>query len=146
VNVLQAMILTDGPKMVLTPTYHVYRMYTPFHDATLVPVAFDPGVYRHGGLSLPAVDAVAAKDSAGKLWVAVTNIDPDRPAEIELGVAGVHARSAAGQVLTADRVDAVNTFDAPDRVSPKPIQATARAGKLRLTVPPKSVAVVAVQE
>ena len=38
INVLQAMILTDKEKMVLTPTYHVFRMYVPFQDATFVPV------------------------------------------------------------------------------------------------------------
>ena len=46
VNVLQAMILTDGPRMVPTPTYHVYRMYLPFQDATLLPVRFEEGSYR----------------------------------------------------------------------------------------------------
>src|SRR3569832_1083049 len=43
VNVLQAMILTDGARMLLTPTYQVYRMYVPFHDAAAVPVNFEPG-------------------------------------------------------------------------------------------------------
>src|SRR5436190_18931268 len=38
INVLQAMVLTDKEKMVLTPTYHVFRMYVPFQDATVVPV------------------------------------------------------------------------------------------------------------
>ena len=78
VNVLQAMILTDKEKMVLTPTYHVFRMYVPFQDATFVPVTFDAGTYTHGDITLPRVDAIAAKDAAGKLWLALTNIDPDR--------------------------------------------------------------------
>ena len=37
VNVLQAMILTDGPRMALTPTYHVFQMYIPFQGATSLP-------------------------------------------------------------------------------------------------------------
>ena len=48
INVLQAMILTDKEKMVLTPTYHVFKMYVPFQDATFVPVTFDAGTYTHG--------------------------------------------------------------------------------------------------
>ena len=48
VNVLQAMILTDKEKMVLTPTYHVFQMYVPFQDATFVPVTFDAGTYTQG--------------------------------------------------------------------------------------------------
>ena len=61
VNVLQAMILTDKEKMMLTPTYHVFKMYVPFQDATLVPVTFDEGAYTHGTITLPRVDAMAAR-------------------------------------------------------------------------------------
>ena len=63
VNVLQAMILTDKEKMVLTPTYHVFRMYVPFQDATFVPVTFDAGTYTSGTVTLPRIDAIAAKDA-----------------------------------------------------------------------------------
>src|SRR5213078_2781201 len=62
INVLQAMILTDKEKMVLTPTYYVFKMYVPFQDATFVPVTFDAGKYVHGDITLPRVDAIAAKD------------------------------------------------------------------------------------
>ena len=81
INVLQAMIMTDKEKMVLTPTYHVFRMYLPFQDATFVPVTFDAGAYTHGDITLPRVDAIAAKDAAGTLWLALTNVDPNRPAD-----------------------------------------------------------------
>jgi len=61
INVLQSMILTDHEKMVLTPTFHVYKMYVPFQDSTFVPVTFDAGSYKHGDFTLPRVDAMAAK-------------------------------------------------------------------------------------
>jgi alpha-N-arabinofuranosidase len=133
--------------MVLTPTYWVYRLYTPFQGATLVPVRFDAGVYAHGGQNLPRVDAVAARDASGQLWLALTNIDPDRPAQIVVDVAGAGAtvRSATGQVLTGDRVDSVNRFDAPDVVSPKAITAKAQNGRLLFELPPRSVTMVALQ-
>ena len=67
INVLQAMILTDKEKMILTPTYNVYKIYVPFQDATFVPVSFDAGTYTHDRISLPRIDAIAAKDKAGKL-------------------------------------------------------------------------------
>ncbi len=51
INVLQAMILTDKEKMVLTPTYYVYKMYVPFQDATFVPATFDAGTYTHDGIT-----------------------------------------------------------------------------------------------
>ncbi len=146
INVLQAMILTDKEKMVLTPTYYVYKMYVPFQDATFVPVTFDAGTYTHGDITLPRVDAIAAKDTAGKLWLAITNVDPNQPVEIEVSLAGITAKSAAGETLTAPKVDSVNTFDAPNTVVPKPISAKAQDGKLTLKLEPKSVTVVSVEQ
>src|SRR6185503_10166552 len=60
INVLQAMIMTDKEKMVLTPTYYVFKMYVPFQDATFVPMTFDAGTYKQGAITLPRVDAIAA--------------------------------------------------------------------------------------
>lgn len=145
VNVLQAMIMTDNEKMVLTPTYYVFKMYVPFQDSTFVPVTFDAGTYTHGGITLPRVDAIAAKDTNGKLWIALTNLDPNQAVEIDASVAGMNAKSASGQTLTAANVDSVNTFEAPNTVVPKPISANAQGGKLVLSLPPKSVTVVSVE-
>jgi len=146
INVLQAMILTDKEKMVLTPTYYVYKMYVPFQDATFVPVTFDAGTYTQDGITLPRVDVIAAKDKAGKLWLAITNVDPNQPAEIEVSLAGTNAKSAAGETLTAPKVDSVNTFDSPNTVVPKPISAKAQDGKLTLELAPKSVTIIAVEQ
>jgi alpha-N-arabinofuranosidase len=146
VNVLQAMIMTDKEKMVLTPTYYVFKMYVPFQGAAFVPVAFDAGTYTHGNITLPRVDAIAAKDTAGKLWLAITNLDPDQPIEIEASLAGFAARSAVGETLTAPKVDSVNTFEAPHTVVPKPISAKAQGGKLALKLEPKSVTVISVEQ
>lgn len=145
INVLQAMILTDNEKMVVTPTYYVFKMYVPFQDSTFVPVSFDAGTYKQGDISLPRVDAIAAKDASGKLWLEVTNVDPNQAAEIVVNVPGMAAKSAVGQTLTASKVDSVNTFDAPNTVVPKPISARAQGGKLVLKVEPKSVTVVSVE-
>ncbi len=145
VNVLQAMILTDQEKMVLTPTYHVFRMYQPFQDATFVPVSFSAGFYTHGDVALPRIDAIAAKDATGRLHVAITNLDPNVPADVELSLAGTRAKSAAGETLTAPKVDSVNSFDAPSTVVPKPVSAPVGDGKLRLRLEPKSVTVLSVE-
>ena len=146
INVLQSMILTDKEKMVLTPTYYVFKMYVPFQDATFVPVSYDAGTYTQGDITLPRVDAIAAKDSTGKLWLEVTNVDPDQSVEIEAGLAGITAKSATGQTLTAQKVDSVNTFDAPSAVVPKPISAKVQDGKVVLQLPPKSVTVVLIEQ
>ena len=145
INVLQAMIMTDKEKMVLTPTYYVFKMYVPFQDATFVPVTFDAGSYTHDNITLPRVDAIAAKDTNGKLWLEITNLDPNQPVEIEASLAGIPAKSASGETLTAPKVDSVNTFDAPNTVVPKPVSAKVQGGKLALRLEPKSVTVVAVE-
>jgi alpha-N-arabinofuranosidase len=146
INVLQSMILTDHEKMVLTPTYYVYKMYVPFQDSTFVPVTFDAGTYKHGDFALPRVDAMAAKSTDGKLWVEITNVDPHQAAEVELNVAGINAKSASGETLTAPKVDSVNTYEAPNTLVPKAISARAHGGKLILQLEPKSVTVVSVEQ
>src|SRR5215468_8429859 len=146
INVLQAMVLTDKEKMVVTPTYYVFKMYVPFQDATFVLVKLDVGNYKQGDISLPRVDAIAAKDKTGKVWVEVTNVDPNQPVEIEVSFGGITAKSAMGETLTAPKVDSVNSFDAPNTVMPKPVSAKPQGGKLTLKVEPKSVTVVSVEQ
>jgi alpha-N-arabinofuranosidase len=146
INVLQAMILTDKEKMVLTPTYYVFKMYTPFQDATFVPVTFNSSSYTHDNITLPRVDAIAAKDKDGKLWLELTNLDPNQPVEIGASIAGITPKSAAGQTLTAPKVDSVNTFAAPNTVAPKAIAAKVQGGRLTLKLEPKSVTVVSVEQ
>ncbi len=146
VNVLQAMILTDGAKMVLTPTYHLFRMYVPFQDARRLPITFDAGTYRFGDVVLPRVDAIAARGTDGKLWIALTNVDPGRPVTIDVRIDAARVRAATGTVLTADRVDAINSYDRPDTVVPRPIAARVHQGRIAITLPPKSVTVLSAAE
>ncbi|WP_066799567.1 alpha-N-arabinofuranosidase [Sphingomonas soli] len=146
VNVLQALILTDGPKMVLTPTYHIHQMYLPFQDATLLPVTFDAGEYRQGDIILPRVDAVALRAKDGKLWLAAVNLDPKRPASIHGAIAGIRAKGASGTVLTAPKVNSINTFDAPDAVKPRAIKARVANGNVEIELPPHSVTMLSIDE
>jgi alpha-N-arabinofuranosidase len=92
------------------------------------------------------VDAIAAKDRAGRLWVEITNIDPNQPVEIEVSLVGVMPKSAAGETLTAPKVDSVNSFEASNTVVPKPISAKVQGGKLALKLEPKSVTVISVEQ
>ena len=142
VNVLQAVILTDGQKMVLTPTYHVHRMYVPFQDATFIPLSLDAGTYTHGEERLPRLDAIAARDTDGRLWMALVNVDPNQPARISAAVPGVRVTSASGEVLTAPGVDAINTYENPGAVTPRPIAGRVRNGNVEIELPPKSVTVL----
>lgn len=146
VNVLQAMILTDKEKMVLTPTYHAYKMYVPFQDATSLPLELkDVPEYKLGDMSVPAVSATAARAKDGKIYLALVNANPNKAETVDVNLAGVKVNSVSGQVLTAAAMDAHNTFAQPEAIKPAAYSAKASNGKLALSLPAKSVVVVAVE-
>lgn len=144
INVLQSMILTDGDKMLLTPTYHVFRLYTAFQDAKLVPLAYDAGTYKEGEITLPRLDAMGAIGKDGKLWLSFTNLDPRQPLKIAPTVTGFTFKGAKGDTLAADDMGAFNTFAAPTRVKPQPavIKANGAGASASLELPPHSVTVI----
>lgn len=146
VNVLQAMILTSDEKMVLTPTYYAFEMYKPFKDATHLPLDISTPRYQYGGYDVPTVHASAARGKDGKVYVALTNLDPKNDVKLSLQVVGTQARSVTGQILTAGAINAVNTFEKPDAVKPVSFNgAKVSNGKLTVALPSKSVVVLALQ-
>ncbi len=143
VNVLQAMVLTDNEKMLLTPTYHAYEMYVPFQGATTLPLSLEGNrKYGSGDKSIPQVSASAARGKDGKVYVALVNTNPGDAEEVS--IAGVAGGKASARVLTASEMDAHNTFAKPDAVKPVPIAVQSNGGKLTVKMPAKSVVVVAI--
>ncbi|WP_338243471.1 alpha-N-arabinofuranosidase [Aurantiacibacter hainanensis] len=139
VNVLQAMILTEGDAMVLTPTYHVYEMFTPFHGATSLPVSLAGPEYRHGDIAFPALSASAARMSDGRLAVALVNADPNAAHVVSLDRAG--REGVEGRILAGDAMDAHNTAGQPDRVVPREADIRADEDRFTATLPARSVSV-----
>jgi alpha-N-arabinofuranosidase len=147
VNVLQAMILTDKEKMVLTPTYYTFQMYVPFQDARSLPLAIkDNTRYTLGTTTIPGVSASAARAKDGKLYLALVNTDPSKAADVAVDVAGTKVKGAAGNVLTAAAMDAHNTFQNPQVIKPAAFSARAAGGRLSVKVPAKAVMVLALEE
>ena len=142
VNVLQAMLLTDGPKMVRTPTFHAFRMYRPFQGATWLPLELESPAYG----SLRAVDGTAARGTDGKLYIGLVNLDPGNAMQVSLALQGADAGRVGGELLTADAIDAHNAFDAPDTVRPQPFRDAQLAnGRLSATLPAKSLVVLVLE-
>ncbi len=140
VNVLQAMILTDGPKMLLTPTYHVFAMYRVHQDATFLPFDLQTPDYAEGGRAIPAISATASRAKDGHLHVSLVNTDPNQPATVQCSVAGATLSTITGEILTADQMQAHNTFEAPDAVKPKAFAGFTLSGQaLSVVLPPKSI-------
>jgi alpha-N-arabinofuranosidase len=146
VNVLQAMILTDGGKMVLTPTYHVFEMYKPWQDATVLPITLDTPWYIKDQFTMPAVSGSAVRGKDGRVHVGLSNLDPNQPNSVTVKLDGLTAASVSGRILTAPVMNAHNTFDAPETIRPAAFSgAQVRDGTLTVTLPPKSVVVLDLQ-
>jgi alpha-L-arabinofuranosidase len=143
INVLQAVILTEGEKMLLTPTYHVMEMYNVHQDATMLPVQVKTGTYSFGNQSLPAVNASASKDKNGAIHISLVNIDAQKSQDVTLDVLGANATSVSGRVLSSASISDHNTFDQPEKVKPAVFKgATLKGNSLTVKLPPASVVVL----
>ena len=142
INVLQAMILTEdgGDRMLLTPTYHVFEMYKVHQDATLLPLDLQTDDYSFGNETMPAVSATASRNGHGQLHLSLSNVDPHAGRTVTCTLRGISATGIIGRVLTADALDAHNTFDEPELIQPAVFNgATLNGDQLTIQLPAKSV-------
>lgn len=133
VNVLQSVILTEGERMILTPTYHVFDMYKEHQDAELVDSMLT-GFDRSG---VPMVTSSVSKKD-GKLLVTASNASLEEETELTICLGGYKPAKAEGTLLTAE-ARAYNTFDAPENVKPVPCEVKLEGGKAIVKLPPCSV-------
>ena len=140
-NVLQSMVLTRGDKMVLTPTYHVFRMYNVHQDALYLPSACDAEKFTDGnGRQCPYVDATASRNAEGAINVTLTNVSLDEAATVTIDLAGNAKPRITGEVLTAETIQAHNDFDRPDEVKPVEFKDfKVKDGKIVVKMPAKSI-------
>lgn len=140
VNVLQAMILTDGPKMVLTPTYYVFDMYKKHMGATYLPLDIQCDELSSNNKMFPSVSASASKDSNGSIHITLANINPDKEQNIEIDLANVKISKVTGTILTAKSIDSYNAFDNPNAVVPAIFKgAKVTKSGLSVMLPAKSI-------
>jgi alpha-N-arabinofuranosidase len=146
VNVLQAVILTDKEKMLLTPTYWVYYLYKVHQDATLLPASLTSGKYELNGKAIDAISVSASKDAAGKIHITLVNIDPNKAQTIETELRGVAAKKVSGKILTSAKINDYNSFDKPNTVNVKDLKnAKLSKGSLSITLPAKSVVMLEIE-
>ncbi|MDQ6813024.1 MAG: alpha-N-arabinofuranosidase [Bacteroidota bacterium] len=143
INVLQAVILTDKEKMILTPTYHVMEMYNVHQGATLLPTSLKSNNYTLGNKKLPAVSASASKDSLGLTHISLTNIDANNSQDVTIEFNGGKYSSLTGRILTSGKLRDFNSFENPDKIKPAIFKgASLKANILSVKVPPFSVVVL----
>ena len=144
INVLQALLLTDQGKLVLTPTYHVFEMYKVHHDATLIPLDIQAPRYGSGADTLPSIHASASRDARGVVHVSLVNLDPRRAADVTLALRGHSAKVVSGRVLTGPSINALNDFGRSS-VQPSALQASVTPAGVSVSLPSKSVAVLTIE-
>lgn len=143
VNVLQAVILTDEEKMILTPTYHVMKMYNVHQDARLLPIAVKCNDYTFNGEKLPAISASASIDSLGRTHISLVNIDAHNAQDVSVTFFGAANKKVTGSILRSSKLQDHNTFDNPNRIAPAVFNgARLRGDELTVSVPPFSVVVL----
>jgi alpha-N-arabinofuranosidase len=140
INVLQALILTEGAKMILTPTYHVFDMYKVHQDAKMIPVTFTSPDYALNNQTLPALNVSASQDTMGIVHITLVNIDPNKPVTISTTLNQVKWSTVTGQIITSAKITDINTFDKPDVVKIVKFDGAKRVGDLlNVVLPAKSV-------
>ncbi|MCZ8511845.1 alpha-N-arabinofuranosidase [Paenibacillus filicis] len=145
VNVLQAVVLTEGDKLLLTPTYHVMHMFKVHQDAELLESRCDASLYAFGDERLPQISASASRDGKGHIHISLCNLDhtSDAPVRIELRGKEGAARPLSGSLLTAAGMQEHNTFEHPSRVAPRAFDSFKQEGnEIEIVLPPMSVAVL----
>jgi alpha-L-arabinofuranosidase len=143
VNVLQAVVLTEGEKMLLTPTYHVMEMYNVHQDAKLIPLTLKSNDYEFGGEKLAAISASASKDSLGRTHISLVNIDAKKAQEITIDLKGAKFSSLTGRILSSAKLQDFNSFSNPDKIKPQTFKdASLKGNTLQVKLPPFSVVVL----
>jgi alpha-N-arabinofuranosidase len=140
VNVLQAVILTEKEKMLLTPTYHVFDLYKVHMDSKLIPLKFYSPEYVVGGERVAAVNASASIDSTGVLHITLVNVDPAKKITLNTALNDFKWSKVTGRMVTASKFNDYNSFDNPNKIVTKTFNGARKSGnQLHVELPPLSV-------
>lgn len=147
VNVLQSMVLTDGPRMVLTPTYHVFRMFSVHQNAVRIPVEYECGTIMAGsGRVMENFSVASSKDASGAIHITLANPLLDKAQTVEVSFDSLKPATVSGEVLKASRVNAYNDFGKTPAVAPAAFKDFKKSGKtLKVNLPAASVVVLEIK-
>jgi alpha-N-arabinofuranosidase len=143
INVLQAVILTNDEKIILTPTYHVMEMYNVHQDAVLIPLEITSNDYIFSGKKLKAVSASASRDKNGLLHISLVNIDAKNLQDVTIDISSMQVKSVTGRILHSEKLQDHNSFENPEKIKPMVFNGANISGsKLTLKMPAFSVIVL----
>ncbi len=146
VNVLQALVLTDKEKMILTPTYHVFDLYKVHQDASRLDVNFSSPDYVFNNDHIPALNASASKDKNGVIHISLVNADAHQPISISASLGNFQYKDINGRILHSVSFTDVNSFENPGMVKPAVFNGFKKQGdKLSIVLPPLSVVIIEIK-
>ena len=146
VNVLQSMVLTKGNKMILTPTYHVFKMYAVHQNAKYIPLSFHSPKYTFNGESIDAISATLSKKD-GVYHLSVSNVDSKKENTVTLDLSAINATTITkAEIITSKSFSDYNSFDNPNVIKAVKFDgATVKKGELTVKLPPMSVVTVEIK-
>jgi alpha-L-arabinofuranosidase len=146
VNVLQAIILTTEDDMILTPTYHVFDLYKPHKEATLINHHLVTEEVSFGKEKMKSLHVSTSKSDDGTVNISIANIHPDRKIDLDVELRGLNASNASAEIVTAPSINSHNTFDNKDVVKKAPFKDfKLNKSSLKVEVPANSVLMIRVK-
>ncbi len=147
INVLQAIIFTDGDKMLLTPTYHIFDMYKVHQDATMLPTTVTSPEYAVDKFKMDQVNASASKAEDGTIHISLVNLSLDKSVKVKCNIEGASVKTIGeAQLLTSDKIADCNTFEDPHKIELSDLKnCSLKNGVLTVELPAKAVATIALK-
>ena len=147
VNVLQSMILTDmkgNGHMVLTPTYHVFRMYQPFQDATALPLEISCDSTKViENQTIPTIFSSAAKTKDNSIVVSLANISLDKSQDVNIASDLSTINNITGEILKCKNISDYNDFEHPQTITPHVFKdMKIKKNIIKIKIPAKSIVVL----
>jgi alpha-N-arabinofuranosidase len=140
INVLQAMVLTEGEKMLLTPTYHVFDLFKEHQNGTLLPVKLNVPDYAYNGEALPGLSISASKDKDGKVFITIANPDPVNAVDADIAVRPLSVKNTNGRILSSAAMQDYNTFQDANKVHVEKFTGVElQGGAVKVAIPGKSI-------
>lgn len=149
VNVLQAMVLTEGAKILCTPTYHVFEMFKVHQNGEALAVNLQTPEYECGEEKIQQFSTSASKDDSGRIHLSLSNLHPQQAGDLSIALRGWKGvkPQVSGRILTSSEMNAHNTFASPENVRPRPFDDVQLSDEgLLVQLPPKSVVVLTLQQ
>lgn len=145
-NVLQSMVLTQDDQMVLTPTYHVFKMYVPHQGGNFIPLEINSPTMKVDSerkdfqRSVPMISATATEKN-GIVTLSIANTSLDDKAKISIPVESLKINKVDNScILKSENISDHNDFNDPTKVKPEDFKdAKIKNGNLEFEMPKASI-------